>query len=88
MAVPLQAGANEVELTFFPDFMPAGIAISIVFIAGFVIYIMIYKRNPEAKPPKALENLAHIVLFIVWLGVIVGVYVIPMVYEMFIATPK
>ncbi|MEE0264354.1 MAG: YfhO family protein [Acutalibacteraceae bacterium] len=88
MAVPLQAGVNEVELTFFPDFMPLGIAISIVFIAGFVIYIMIYKRNPEAKPPKALESLAHTVLFIVWLGVIVGVYIIPMVYELFIATPK
>ncbi len=88
MAVPLEKGANEVVLKFFPDFMPMGIVVSVVFIVAFAIYILIYKRNPNAQPPKALTVIAHIVLYLVWSGVVVGVYIIPMLYEMFIATPK
>ncbi|MEE0061224.1 MAG: YfhO family protein [Acutalibacteraceae bacterium] len=91
MAVPLKSGINEVELKFFPDYMPLGIAISTVFIIAFAGYIILYKRNPEAKPPKALEVLAHTVLFLVWWGVIIGVYILPMIvpiYHMVGSTPK
>ena len=88
MAVPLETGVNEVELKFFPDYMPLGIVISIISTAAFAIYIMIYKRNPKAKPPKVLTVIATAVLYLVWFGVIIGVYIMPMIYEMFIATPK
>ncbi len=88
MAVPLENGVNEVELKFLPDYMPLGIVISIVSTAALVIYIMICKRNPNAKPPKALTEIANAVLYLVWFGVIVGVYIVPMIYQMFIATAK
>ena len=88
MAIPLENGKNEVELKFFPDLMPFGIVISIIFVGIFIAYILILKRNVNAEPPKFLAILAQTVLYLVWAGVIIGVYLVPMFYEMFLASPK
>ncbi len=88
MAIPLEKGANEVSLKFIPNLMPLGTVISIVFVAIFIACILIRKRNKNTEPPKFLAILAQTVLYLVWLGVIAGVYIVPMFYELFLATPK
>lgn len=85
MAVPLEQGTNEVELNFFPNLMPMGIVVSIIFVGILVAYILIRRRNPDSEPPKPLAMLAHIVLYLVWVGVLAGVYIVPMVYEIFLS---
>lgn len=88
MAIPLEKGANEISLKFIPNLMPVGIVISLVFVAIFIAYIQIRKHSKNTEPPKFLAILAQTVFYLVWLGVIAGVYIVPMVYELFIATPK
>lgn len=88
MAIPLENGTNEVTLKFFPTLMPVGIVISIVFIAIFIAYIMLRKRSKNTEPPTFLAILAQTVLYLVWGGVIAVVYIVPMFYQIFLATPK
>lgn len=88
MAIPLENGTNEVTLKFFPNLMPIGIVISIIFVAIFIACIMLRKRSKNTEPPTFLAILAQTVLYLVWGGVIAGVYIVPMFYEIFLATPK
>jgi uncharacterized membrane protein YfhO len=88
MAIPLEKGANEVSLKFIPNLMPLGIVISLVFIIAFVACIFIERKGKGTKPPKFLAILAQAVFYLVWLGVLAVVYIVPMVYELFLANPK
>lgn len=88
MAIPLENGTNEVTLKFFPNLMPIGIVISIIFVAIFIACIMLRKRSKNTEPPTFLAILAQTILYLVWGGVIAGVYIVPMFYEIFLATPK
>lgn len=88
MAIPLEQGTNEVELKFFPNLMPLGIVISIIFVGIFIAYILLRKHTPNAEPPKPLATLAHGVLYLVWAGVLIGVYIVPMFYEIFLSIKK
>lgn len=88
MAIPLEQGTNEVELKFFPNLMPLGIVISIIFVGIFIAYILLRKHTPNAEPPKPLAMLAHGVLYLVWTGVLIGVYIVPMFYEILLSIKK
>lgn len=88
MAIPLENGTNEIEFKFFPDLMPFGIVISIIFVGIFIAYILIRKHNISAEPPRFLAILAQTILYLVWAGVIIGVYLVPMFYEIFLTSLK
>lgn len=88
MAIPLEKGANDISLKFIPTLMPLGTVISLVFVIAFVACILIRKHSKSTEPPKFLAILAQTVFYLVWLGVIAGVYIVPIVYELFLATPK
>jgi uncharacterized membrane protein YfhO len=56
IALSLPAGENEIELRFFPNMMPLGIALSIVGLAGFLLMIAVMGMFAEkGKSAKKAE---------------------------------
>ena len=85
MAVPLEKGENNVELTYFPVLMKIGIVLTVISFAGVGVYVWISKRKNSTKPPKAVAISAQVLLYAIWLVALVGIYIVPIVYQLFFA---
>ncbi len=83
MAVPLEKGENQVELTYFPVLMKVGIVLTVASLAVIAGYVWLRKRKDSLKPPKAVAIFAQALLYAIWFVALVGIYIIPVVYQLF-----
>lgn len=83
MVVPLENGVNEIVLSYHPNGMKTGIAVSVITVALAVFAIWMKKKTKISGPPKPVAVIASCVLYAVWIAAIVGVYIVPMIYGIF-----
>ena len=88
MAIPLENGQNEITMSYFPNGMKTGILITVVVLALLVIVLYLGRKKNITRPPQAVAVVAKGMLYIIWTLAIIGVYIIPIVYELFFATGK
>lgn len=86
MAVPLEEGVNEVEMKFTPHNMVAGTIITLVFVALLMLYIYFKKESDNSQPPKVVAVVSQALLYLILIGATVVIYIVPIIYEIFIAT--
>ncbi|MDD6446829.1 MAG: YfhO family protein [Ruminococcus sp.] len=83
MAVPLENGVNEIVFSYYPNGMKTGIAVSVITVALAAFVVWMRKETKMTKPPKLLAVIANWALYVIWVGAIIGVYIIPMIYGIF-----
>ena len=83
MAVPLENGVNEIVLSYHPNGMKTGIAVSVITVALAAFAIWMKKKTKISGPPKPVAIIASWALYAVWIAAIVGVYIVPMIYGIF-----
>lgn len=83
MAVPLENGVNEIVLSYHPNGMKTGIAVSAITVALAAFAIWMKKKTKISGPPKPVAIIASWALYAVWIAAIVGVYIVPMIYGIF-----
>ena len=83
MAVPLENGVNEIVLSYHPNGMKTGIAVSVITVALAAFAIWMKKKTKISGPPKPVAIIANWALYAVWIAAIVGVYIVPMIYGIF-----
>ena len=83
MAVPLENGVNEIVLSYHPNGMKTGAAVSVITVALAAFAIWMKKKTKISGPPKPVAIIASWALYAVWIAAIVGVYIVPMIYGIF-----
>lgn len=86
MAVPLEEGVNEVEMKFTPKNMVAGTIITLIFVVLLMLYIYFKKKSDNVQPPKAVAVASQALLYLILIGATLVIYIVPIIYEIFIAT--
>lgn len=88
MAVPLENGVNNVCLQFSPNAMSIGSVISLMMLAVLILLVWLKEKKSISRPPQAVSVISQCVLYIVWFIALIGVYIVPIIYEIFFATGK
>lgn len=84
MAIPLQNGANQIEMRFFPVGLIPGIiisAVTLLCVAG-LIWLCVARKRPVAIPAPVL-TIAEYVFFAVLAAAVLLIYVMPILYSVY-----
>ena len=84
MAIPLQNGANQIEMRFLPVGLIPGIiisAVTLLCVAG-LIWLCVARKRPVAIPAPVL-TIAEYVFFAVLAAAVLLIYVMPILYSVY-----
>lgn len=77
--INLEAGSNDIKIKWVPKGLKKGAAISLAVLVGFIL-VWIFKRGRKVNIPKWILWLAGLVFFVVFIGAVLAILVIPSVF--------
>ena len=86
MLIPLKEGENIIELTYSPIGFKEGTAISLlalcILIGWIIVSSIIHNDRVIEKGYKAVSYIAALIFLIVFVGYMILVYIVPIIYEL------
>ena len=78
-AIKLESGVNDINIKWVPKDLKKGMAISLITLVGFIL-VWVFKRGRRLNIPKWLLWIAGVIFFAVFIGGVLAVLIIPLVF--------